>query len=262
MKSVGFVIPVYQEKFILKLVKNLKRTANRSDTVFCIVNDGKQELEELIESVVDGELFISLHLTETKNFSGANNAGWKYLIQNYPEIDYLGSLNDDTVPYKNWLNPLVTKIKSDPTIGVVSPQLIEKSSYWPFLKEYKAIWTLRNPSGMDILQKRIEKDTFVSALTGFCFLSKKMPLQEVGFLDEAYRNGCEDIDLGIKLLESGYRILVVRGAKVFHLGSQSRYLPGTNTDLNFNHSLFQKNHGVQIERYNNLRHGFYENESK
>lgn len=65
--------------------------------------------------------------------------------------------------------------------------------------------------GMDeLLQDKSPRD-FPDVVTGvgFCMLLRRSALEEVGFLDEVYRQGyCEDSDLCMRLTSRGHRTVV------------------------------------------------------
>lgn len=56
----------------------------------------------------------------------------------------------------------------------------------------------------------------VEAISGACMLVRKSTLDDVGFWDEAYFLHCEDLDLCMRLTNSGKKILFVPDARILH----------------------------------------------
>jgi GT2 family glycosyltransferase len=56
----------------------------------------------------------------------------------------------------------------------------------------------------------------VKLLIGFCFLVRMAALREIGGLDEAFVNGGDDLDLSIRLLDAGYKLILDRRVFVYH----------------------------------------------
>lgn len=63
-------------------------------------------------------------------------------------------------------------------------------------------------------------------LVGFAMLIKRTALEEIGYLDEIFTPGTyEDEDMGFRLCEKGYDVVLCRNSFIFHYGSGG----GTNT---------------------------------
>ena len=245
---VGFVIPIYQDKFIRKTVDFILNTYHKTDLVVCIVNDGQESVEKYLLKEKWPQNVHIINLAENRCFAGANNAGWKYLIKNYPDIKYLGSINDDTIPKNGWLERMIIALERYPKVGLSMP-IMETRLGWFKTKKNYAIWKFKK-DGMVPVKYKIDKDKFSSSVNGFCFLILRKVLEEVGFLDENFKNGHEDADLGIKMLLSGYRLVVCKDSYVFHYGGASRYL-GDNEFRN-NAEVLMKKYNDDIEKFNNL----------
>lgn len=261
--KIGMVIPIYQYNFIDDCVSSILNSNLREDFILCIVNDGKEDVKEYLSNKEYGAHVTILNLPENCGFGIANNSGWKYLIDKYPSIKYLGSINDDTIAYKHWLDFLVESLEESPDNYLAMPTMEVKDSsfFYKYFKKSRRLystWSLKGASSMAPLKSIITKDTFVSAVNGFCFLVRKEELIKVGFLDESFLNGCEDLDLGIKLLLQKGRLVVSSRSKVFHIGGASRYLEGVKTNLDKNHELLAKKYDSNVEKFNNLnKEGFY-----
>ncbi len=248
---VGVVIPLYLTKFIDNIIENLKETTKDVDAVFCFVNDGKSEIVEHFNKINLPENMHVFHRDTNGGFATANNSGWKHLLNLYPDIDYLGTLNDDTIPHKDWLKEMIKSISVDENIAAVVPNIrefengVECDSY--------AVFKYYNDPGnpMQVVEKKVYEDMFTKAMSGCCFIARADILKEVEFFDGRFRNGCEDVDLSLKLLTEGYKIIACAKATITHLAGSSRLTkPTISDDIQFSTDLLSLKWGTNYELYN------------
>jgi GT2 family glycosyltransferase len=250
--TIGIVIPIYQTKFIHKLIQKILNTVNITNYCICIVNDGKSEIANFLSKYTWPQNVEILNLSKNYGFAGANNAGWKYLTKKFPNIKYLGTLNDDTIPRFGWLDAMVNVLKIYPNTGMAAP-IMETREGWLGTRKNYAVYQPKNIDKLWVcIRSKIDTDTFVLAVGGFCFLALREVLEDVGYFEEAYHNAGEDLDLCFKLILKGWRIVVCKDARVFHYGGKSRYLKGTNTDLDLSRKLLIERWGYDFYRPNSL----------
>lgn len=251
--EIGIVVPIYQKQFICKLVQQIMELGSTSSFVICIVNDGNPDVEHLLAEHTWPENVITLNLPENRRFAGANNSGWKHLTDKFPSVKYLGTINDDTVPHAGWLDALVDALEKYPQTALAAPSM-ETDQGWLGTRRNYATWQLRNADIPVVCScNQIKADTFVPVVSGFCFLARRDALEDVGYLDERYRNSCEDVDLCLKLISKNWRIVVCKDSRVFHYGGTSRYLKGANTDIGKSHALLAEKWGYDLTRFNAVR---------
>jgi GT2 family glycosyltransferase len=245
------VIPIFQIRFIFDTISWITNTNYRPDLVICVVNDGNPEAAKALAIHKFPPFVEILNLPQNRCFAGANNAGWMDLSGKYPSLQYLGTINDDTIPRHLWLDELVKAIQQPQT--AVSMPVMETKTGW--LKRIKttATWKLEGSDEMRPDKASINSDTFVSVINGFCFIARRDALEQVGYFDERFCNGCDDIDLSLKLTSQKWRMVVAHKSRVFHFAASSRYLPGTSTNLRRNHELLARKWGGDVERFNLIR---------
>ena len=247
--TIGLVIPVYQKKYISNLLKQITKTVSRKDYCICIVNDGNEAVEKYLEKQNLPANVEILNLTENRGFAAANNLGWKYLTSKFPSINYLGTINDDTIPRNGWLEITVNALEENPKLAIAAP-IQEVRKGW-FGKKDDAIFKLGNAhkSWIPVLNK-ITRDTFVPAVSGFCFVANRTALEDVNYFEEIYMNSGEDLDICLKLITNGWRILVCKDARVFHYAGSSRYL--SSAKVNWSEKIITERWGYDLDRYNKL----------
>jgi len=248
---IGIVIPVVQKKYIINLIRYIKETVNRKDITICIVNDGNHKINQYLYNHLSEDIKL-LILEKNKCFAGANNAGWKYLLEKYPSLDYLVTLNDDTIPKDNWLDNLVESIEVDKNIALCGPVMISLTKKL-FKNEinYSSTWKLGDEKQpMVIKEERIENDAYVSVIGGFCFLARVEALKQVDYFDERYKNSCEDIDLCLKLTKNNWDLKISHKSFVIHKCGKSRFKKNTNTNIILSRKLLFSKWGNKLYKYN------------
>jgi GT2 family glycosyltransferase len=80
-------------------------------------------------------------------------------------------------------------------------------------------------------------------LSGSCVLYRRAAIAEAGGIDNDFFLGEEDIDLGYRLKQSGWRVVYTPIPGVVHLGGRSRALSATSAKYFFGgRYLFYKKH--------------------
>ena len=249
--QIGLVIPIVQRKYIIPLIKQINKTAHDNKIAICVVNDGNNKIENYLDKYLPKEIEL-LNLANNLCFAGANNAGWKLLVDKYSSIKYLGTINDDTIPQNNWLDPLVLSLKNNNRVAACNPIMITHSNNILNNKsQYSSTWKLGDSMHpMIIDEERITNDTRVSVLGGFCLLAKAEALLHIDYFDERYKNSCEDIDLCLKLRTNNWDLMVCSNSYVGHKCGKSRFKSKMNTDVPLSRKLLFSKWGNDLNKYN------------
>ncbi len=248
----GIIIPTIQTKYLDKCLRSIQDSGLPDGTVICVVNDGNISLHDKIEHICSPFSFVNvLHLEHNHGFAGANNAGWKYLIEKFSTIKYLGTLNDDTIPRGGWLDAMVLALKTYPKTAMSAPIQELKQGLFGRRKDY-ALFQLGNVDRPWInIKSKIDSDFFVPAVAGFCLLARREAMEEVEYFDEAYVNSGEDLDLCLKIVSKGWRIVVCKDSRVFHYAGKSRYMKGAKINPD-SCKLLANRWGYDLQRFNSL----------
>ena len=154
---------------------------------------------------------------ENLGFSGGNNVGIHYAIQNGAEAVVL--LNNDTIVEQDFLSKLVEKSLNNPEVGLLTPII-------NYMSNEKLVWfagghisRIRSsgfPDGIGKLEHLFTKDRFCTFASGCCMYIKKETIMKLGSLDENYFLYLEDSDYSFRAHQSGYKILYVASSKIYH----------------------------------------------
>jgi len=176
---------------------------------------------------------------------GAKHAKGKYLI----------FLNADCRLTKNWIKPLVDRIKTDSKIGIVGnlqlshdgKTIDSAGSEWnwktnSFQHIGKHIYngsTIKMPFRTD----KAPKDIFVACeremVTGCCFIIPKKLFNDIGGYDEEYRIGYwEDSEMNLTVRAEGYKIFYEPKSRIMHHSGHAG--AGGHKFMHHNKMLFRK----------------------
>lgn len=249
----GLVIPVFQRRFMQKCIESLEQAASEMDLQVCIVNDGRQQLRGWLDSCAFPEFVDILHLEHNLGFAGANNAGWSHLMQRFPDVMYLGSLNDDTVVSKSCFQSLVRGLENHPTCGLAGAiQYVPRGLFRR--PECLSLWRLGNSGRqvMELVANVIRTDFQCPVLAGHCFVGRRDALLQVGLFDESYVNSCDDVDLSLSVRSWGWDLFVISSASLTHYAGKSRYLKAASPKIQEAQPLLVSKWGDDLSVYNDL----------
>lgn len=239
---VDIIIASYNNPEYLKLTVT-SILMNTLHPFHLIISDGGSDeetwkyLKTLKGITIVGEPNKRLSFSETCN-AGILTSKTKYFV----------ILNSDIIASKYWLTNLVNKMDIVPRLaacGVLSncdrgwlfdnPNKKDSPSY-PMKLEKTGI-NLHPGMKMEEIRPNIEelyqfmaesnkryKDAFVRQewVATYATMFARSAINEVGLFDPLYKNGCEDLDLMIRLRKYGYDIGQSIDSFVFHFGGISR----------------------------------------
>lgn len=134
--------------------------------------------------------------------------------------DVLVFLNNDTEVHDGWLAPLVDEL-ADPTVGIVGSRLLYPDGT---IQHSGVCVDFRQPVGLEAWNRKDDWTlipTDVDAVTGACLAIRRDFFAALGGFDEGFRNGYEDVDLCLKALGAGMRVVYQPASVVTHHESQS-----------------------------------------
>ncbi|EGJ51982.1 glycosyltransferase family 2 protein [Desulfocurvibacter africanus] len=170
-----------------------------------------------------GNRFRVLHQERNLNFAPACNIGARAA-----QGMYLLFLNNDTLVTPGWLSPLQDSFRRYPKLGAVGPLLLypavgalrdrvqhlgicfEPQFYPQHLYEY---FPADHPA--------VRRPRVFQALTAAALLMPAALFFNIGMFDEAFINGGEDVELGLRIRQTGNSLVCEAGSRVYHLASQT-----------------------------------------
>ena len=220
--------------WVKQLAESLEKVKDEWPFEWVIVDNGSEDgtADWLAQAnlKMDGQLIRN---SENKGFAIANNQG-----ADVAKGNFLLLLNNDTIVTSGFLEAMMEVFSEEQAVGAVGARLvhpgkgtiqhagvIELSSGMPDHAHFGKV--MDHPDVMERQQ--------YFGVTGACLLTPKQLYQEMGGLDEEYRNGWEDMDYCQKITKAGYRIYYEPKALVYHFESRTK---GRYAHENQNFSLY------------------------
>ncbi|MDK2805650.1 MAG: hypothetical protein PWP67_790 [Clostridium butyricum] len=214
--KIGIIIVNYNgEKYTNDCIKSVLKSSYRNYLVIVVDNASTDNSVKLLEEFNNKMVIIKNN--ENLGFSGANNIGIKYALEN--ECEYVLLLNNDTELDKDLIKNMVdSSIKNNNAI--ISPKIY-------YYNEPNKIWSagggLNWKKGLSFHygQNEIDKGQYdqqkeIDFATGCCILIHKSVFDKIGFLAEEYFLYFEDTDFCVRAKRAGVKILYEPSAKLWH----------------------------------------------
>ncbi|GEM_PF-597301 len=138
--------------------------------------------------------------------------------------NYLCLLNNDTLLKPGWLSALLRAAKAHPDLGVMGNLHLYADG-----KTVQHAGMAFSPEGMPLhLQPGISQyhpslcaEREFQCVTFACVLIPRARYEELGGLDESYRNGFEDCDFCLRAREAGYPVRFTPASRIIHFGQST-----------------------------------------
>jgi GT2 family glycosyltransferase len=206
------------EDVTIELIKSLKKSVFKNYEIIIIDNKSPRGNPlKIKEQYPDIKLILS---EKNLGFAGANNLGIKEA-----QGDYLFFLNNDTEVVPDTISILLEAIENANAAGV-SPQIrfyynpnrIQYAGYslmkYPIVKNYSIGYK-------EELNDKYNLNTYTPYLHGAAMLVKKNIIKKVGLLSERYFLYYEELDWCEHIRKSGYKLMYIGNAVVYHKESLS-----------------------------------------
>ena len=150
-------------------------------------------------------------------FGEGNNIGMRAAMEE--GVDYVALLNQDARADRRWVEALVRAAEADKTIGAVGSRMLLESH--PGLLNGTGVLVNLSGCAWDRGFARADgamwrEPNEIVAASGGAVLLRVEALRRIGLFDADYFAYFEDLDLGVRLWEAGYRVVYAPDAEVVH----------------------------------------------
>lgn len=173
--------------------------------------------------------FVWVKLIEGPNisFSNGNNRARQVV-----KGEYVLLLNSDTLVHKNTLKKTIEYLETNKDVGALTCKLVladgslDKDARRRFPTPWISFNRLFLRNGKKYWYDEISENQTheVDAIQGAFFLTKKIILDKVGWLDEKFVFDGEDLDLSYQIKKIGYKVVYFPEVSITHLkkGTKSK----------------------------------------
>lgn len=224
--DISFVILTWNsEKYIDLCLKSVFSSLAGQDLVYevLVVDNGSSDRSREIlgeYSLAKPETVKPIYLEQNRGTTVSRN-----LALDKAQGKYICIMDSDVELNAGVFGPLLEKLNSDPSIGLVVPKLLYPSGKWQksidrfptLLHKLNRFFRLRAIEGQEgaVESKLTESREVDYAISAF-WLFKRDILARVGKLDEKIFYAPEDVDYCLRIWKSGYKIEYVPGSTVVH----------------------------------------------
>ncbi|MBT3638317.1 MAG: glycosyltransferase family 2 protein [Opitutae bacterium] len=219
------------------------------------------QLEETLVGVIDYEVLIIDDASKDGTVEFLKGLGERYRVffndqnQGFAKNNNLGAreargeylcfLNNDVFVQGDWLTPMLRVFDEKKTVGMVgNVQKLANSRRYDHMGIVFAPQGNPRHFGQGFLHRPFKgKVRKWSAVTAACCVAKRECFWEIEGFDEVFVNGCEDIDLCLRMSEAGLEHHVVHDSVVEHVKGASE---GRKIFNDKNSDLLQERWGSRI----------------
>lgn len=241
-----------QEAITMDLMHSLAKITYPNFEVIVVDNASEKCIEFQLLEILPRTTYIQS--PKNLGFAGGNNLGIKVA-----KGEYMLFLNNDTEVEKNFLEPLVELLVSNPKIGLVSPRLIYHNSGNTI--QYAGASRIHPLTGRGHKIGWMEKDQGqyneirkTQLGHGAAMLIPTKVIEEVGLMPEEFFLYYEEHDWTEQIKRAGYEVYYNGLSKIYHKESVSvgRYSDLKVYYLTRNRILFIKRNSKGITRWLSL----------
>ena len=213
--TVSVIISVFgQLQYTKRCLAQLEETlAGKLDYEVLIIDDTSKD--GTIEFLQDlGEGYRVFFNEENQGFAKNNNLGAKEA-----RGEYLCFLNNDVFVQGDWLRPMLRVFEQKEKVGMVgNVQKLAGSRRYDHMGVVFAPQGNPRHYGQGFLHHPFKGEVRKwSAVTAACCVASRERFLEFDGFDEVFLNGCEDIDLCLRMSEGGLIHFVVHDSVVDHV---------------------------------------------
>ncbi len=216
------------------MLRSLEATVDLSQHQLVFIDDASTDgTADFLRTLADRKEITLLRNDANLGFAASNNRAAAAAL--HPTLVFV---NNDLEFSNGWLGPMLSALESAPQAGAIgnvqrnfATGLVDHAGIFFDLEGLPthAHKNRRNPPRGALLER--------NAVTAACLAIQRDVFLDVGRFDEGYRNGCEDVDLCMKLKTKGYRLYVALESVIRHHISVS---PGRNEFNDRNTQIFRE----------------------
>lgn len=236
--DVSIIIPVYNQfDYTYHCLESILKNSGTCKYEVIIANDCSTDLTSRIDEIVSG-IHVITNKENLRFLLNCNNAAKK------AKGKYILFLNNDTQVQADWLQPLITLIESDQTIGMVGSKLVYADGYLQeaggILWKDASAWNYGNRQNPNDSEFNYVRE--VDYISGAAIMIRTSLWKKIGGFDVRFVPAyCEDSDLAFEVRRHGYKVVYQPKSVVVHFEGISN-----GTDLSSGQKKYQVDNQVKF----------------
>ena len=200
---------------------SIKKSIATDYDIVVVDNGSEDNSEKMLKEAHEDIILIKSPVNS--GFSGGNNLGLKYSIENNYIYSFL--LNNDTFVESDFLIPLVDYMGEHSDVGAIQPKIFfhtKREILWNGGSVYNRFFGLtyshRYLRKDGNKQKKIQR---VDWITGCAFFIRNKTLQQTGLLSENMFIYFEDVDLSMRIKGTRADLIFNPNSVIYHIAGSS-----------------------------------------
>ncbi len=199
---------------VVNCIKSLGLTSYPNYKVILVDNGSTDDSLERILKILPSMQVIKLD--KNYGYTIGTNVGWRYGLKKL-KADYICAMDSDIVTVqKNWLDLEIKELEKSPKRGISCGKLIFPDG------RVQLLYHEREHS--EYLERDVGQYNFIretKAVGGACIIIKKSTIEKIGYYDEQFFYGPNDVDYCFRANQAGFKVIYNGLAKSIHVGSFS-----------------------------------------
>lgn len=200
--------------FTIDCLKSLNEITYKNVEVIVVDNASREDPTEALKAVYPDVVMVMSK--DNLGYAGGNNLGTEAARGKHVLF-----LNNDTEVEPEFLEPLVAKLESDPSIGMVSPKIIYYDT--DNLIQYAGSAGINPYTGRGTKIGHLEPDdgkhdtsTPTQLVHGAALLAPMEAIEKVGLMPDIFFIYYEEHDWCERFKRNGYKMFYVAESKIYH----------------------------------------------
>lgn len=233
--ELSIIITSYKNPELLKVcIDSIKKNIEILDYEIIVADSATEEKTDLM---------MADEYPDIKFVSYKQNVGFQHLVKGAYEMSvgqYILVLNGDIIVKKGAIEKLLDFLKNNSEVGIVGPQLLNfnetlQYSCCRFYSLRTIVYRRTFLGKLKFAKKHLDKFLMkdfdhqstreVDWLMGSSLMASRESINKVGLMDPQFRMYMEDVDWCRRFWESGYKVIYLPEAQMYHYhgrGSASR----------------------------------------
>jgi len=137
----------------------------------------------------------------------------------YSHGEYVAFFNNDVVVENGFFQKIINYLKKNPKVALIQGKLLSYFDHSIIDSAGETIDAVGSPITIGAHLKdssEFDKTTEVLSVSGSCSLLRRVVVDKIGFFDEDYGIGYEDLDFALRAWLKGYKVMYFPKAGAFH----------------------------------------------